>query len=1007
MLPKNPLLQLVLPRAQSALHRIREQIWTERSRPTVRFGGAFAEPISERAAEGLEYREIAIPFAWGKVFDQAWFEIEWTGGETAQFLRWHEQGEATLYLDGVPYYGFDVAHRYCPLPTGGGRGRVESLCLQSAIWHPEAKGLSLEGSRIEAVTICERNEAAWAASHDLAVLFDLALEEHRKCRPLEHLKLKGVGYQPPVENVPVLYRRLLRALDDAVNALDRDGIEAMRDSLAQTYAALEGRHEMVRGVLTGHAHIDLVWLWPERVGEYKAVHTFATVNRTMEHYPEFRFAYSQPASYAAVRERSPAMWDIVQRRVRSGSWEPQGALEVESDTLLACGEALLRSFVVGQRRFEEMFGQPSTVLWLPDVFGYSGCLPQMAVENGATHFFTTKLTWSNVNQFPYSSFRWTGIDGSTLLTHVTQENGYVQAAHVSEISRGASAHRQSDLHDEFLAPTGYGDGGGGPTEEMCERVRRMRSLAGLPEVGWGRLDEFFGRMESIADNLPEYRGELYLEYHRGTATTHSDLKLRFRELERALQTWEAARVASGGPPIDERYWQRLIMAQFHDYIPGSSIAEVYEEGLPELKKLASEALAEAEKDLGGSGSHVFNPLPFARTVLVDSNEGEDRIALELPALGTASMQDAQTPSVPVSISDRRFSSGRVSVAVGSDGTLRNLEFDGHAMMHDVGLGQLWIYPDYPHNFDAWDIDRQTLSLGSPVETPVEWLDGRSTPNEASIRFRRRIGAASTVTATVSVNAFDPVVFVDLDLDWREENALLKVLFPTNYLGRMARFGAPYGSVLRSQHAGQPRDEAMFESCASRWVSVMHDDESDGLAVISEAKYGWSCRDGALGLSLIRSVAVTGEDAQHRRLIPPGLRRGEEHAKISDLGHHRIRFALARHHSGLSRAENPATLSDAIFTPPIRVAREARTAWLPGFRGMDSVVIAWVSPCDAGRFSVRLHETMGRAGTMEILAAPGTIVDVVTIGGEILSANARSVAIRGGQILSLDVRRGDQ
>ncbi len=245
---------------------------------------------------------------------------------------------------------------------------------------------------------------------------DLAQEEHRKCCPLENLNLAGVGYQAPLENVSVLYRRLLRGLDDAVNALDRNGISAMREVLARTYSVLEGRPDLIRSVLTGHAHIDLVWLWPEHVGEYKAVHTFATANRTMERYPEFRFAYSQAASYAAVRKRSPELWDAVQRRVRDGVGEPQGALEVESDTLLACGEALARSFVVGQRRFEEMFGKRSTVLWLPDVFGYSGCLPQMAVERGVHHFFTTKLTWSNVNRFPYSSFRWRGIDGSTLLT---------------------------------------------------------------------------------------------------------------------------------------------------------------------------------------------------------------------------------------------------------------------------------------------------------------------------------------------------------------------------------------------------------------------------------------------------------------------------------------------------------------------------------------------------------------------------------------------------------------
>ncbi len=731
------------------------------------------------------------------------------------------------------------------------------------------------------------------------MLLDLAVEEHKRCCPLEKLNLSGVGHHSPVEEVSVLYRRLLRGLEKAVNALDREGIAAMRAELAKTYAAMEGRHETIRAVLTGHAHIDLVWLWPERAGESKAVHTFATANRLMDLYPEYRFAYSQPASYDAVRRRSPELWDLVQQRVAAGTWEAQGATEVESDSLLACGEALLRSFVVGQRRFREFFGKPASVLWLPDVFGYAGCLPQMALECGVRSFFTTKLTWSNVNLFPYSSFRWTGFDGSTLTTHVTHGNGYTQTASVAEISKGATAYRQSDLHDEFLAPTGYGDGGGGPTEAMCERARRMKSLAGLPAVEWGRIDEFFERLEAVADDLPEYRGELYLEYHRGTFTTNGELKAAFRALERALQTWEAARVATGGGEIDERFWRRLIFAQFHDYVPGTSIAEVYAEGLPELRQLTLEAVDNATRDLGGPGAFLFNPLPVARTVVVSDSPDGRRKGIRLPALGTA---DA-TSSAPIGMVPRaerqRLRSERVTADFSEDGTIRQFEIDGQPIRQRAPLAQLWTFPDHPHNFDAWDIDRQTLSLGSPVETEVEWLDPESNGAEASVRFRRSVGKASSIVTTFTVDAFEPVLRVELHVDWREEHTLLKLLFPTDYTGRMARFGAPYGSALRSQHPGLPRDEAAFESCGSRWACVMHDDESDGLAVISEAKYGWSCRDGALGLSLLRSVSMTGDDRLHRGVLPASLRRTSNGPDLTDLGHHRIRLAVGRHSSKIA------------------------------------------------------------------------------------------------------------
>lgn len=1001
MFPTQHLLQLTLPRAQSALNRLQQVIWSKAGEVEVRFGGGSAEACSVAEAAGFKYEKVAVPFGWGKIFDRAWFEIDWVATEDPIYLHWREQGEATLYLEDCPHYGFDVAHRHCPLPAGVTRGRIESLCLQSAIWHPEAKGLDARGSLIEVVEICTRNDDAWAAWHDLVVLFELALEEHRKCRPLEELKLVGIGHHAPVENVPVLYRRLLRGLDDAVNALDRDGIAAMREVLARIYAALAGRHEMVNAVLTGHAHIDLVWLWPERVGEYKAVHTFATANRMLERYPEFRFGYSQPASYATVRENSPPLWNAVRERVTEGSWEPQGATEVESDTLLACGEALLRSFLVGQDRYREMFGKAATVLWLPDVFGYSGCLPQMAVESGVRHFFTTKLTWSNVNLFPHSSFRWRGIDGSTLLTHVTQENGYNQIASVAEISRGAGAYRQSDVHDEFLAPTGYGDGGGGPTEEMCERARRMQSLAGLPSVRWGRIDEFFERLETVADKLPEYQGELYLEYHRGTYTTHGELKARFRALERALQSWEAVRSATGGQPIDPRYWRRMIMAQFHDYVPGSSIWEVYEEGVPELKSLAAEALDLATAELGGAGNHVFNPLPMERTVIVDGPAG-GRVAVRVPALSTAPLTETITVALSPKVERRVLQSKRVKARIADDGTLSQLEIDGRPIMQAGGLGQLWMFPDYPHNFDAWDIDRQTLSLGRRVETEVEWLGTESNGLEASLRFRRKLGTASNIITTLRVDAFAPILHFELEVEWQEEHALLKVAFPTGYQGRMARFGAPYGSVLRSQHPGQPRDEAMFESCASRWACVMHEDESDGLACITEAKYGWSCRDGTLGLSLVRSALVTGEDPNHARLLPPALRRGGARMALSDQGRHVVRFALARHHSGLPRGENPAALADAIYTPPLRVREMVERLRVPEFKGMESVIPAWVQPHADATITLRLHETLGRAGRLNLIPQMGTTIDLETAGGEVIERAINGCEIRGGQFLSLRV-----
>jgi len=303
-------------------------------------------------------------------------------------------------------------------------------------------------------------------------------------------------------------------------------------------------------VLTGHAHIDLVWLWPERVGEAKAVHSFATADRPIDMYPQFRFAYSQTASYAAVSRSAPTLHRRVLHRIGQKRWEASGAMEVESDMLPPCGEALARSFLLGQQAFAGLRGgKPSRLLWLPDVFGYAGCLPQLMRQTGVEYFFTTKMTWGAVTKFPYSSFVWRGDDGSEVVAHIVSQNfGYNGKTSLGELKGHAFGHRQSDVHHEFLAPTGYGDGGGGPTEEMCERARRVANLASLPRVKWGGVEPFFDRLAKLRAKLPTYRGECYLEYHRGVFTT--------------------VRSQQPGRPQDEAMWE----------VPGSRWAAVSDEG---------------------------------------------------------------------------------------------------------------------------------------------------------------------------------------------------------------------------------------------------------------------------------------------------------------------------------------------------------------------------------------------------------------------------------------------
>lgn len=992
------------------MDRIQSLVWTRAGLADCEFGGAFRDAIPFDQVEKLPFEKVTLPFHWGQVFDRGWFRVRVpAGGDRPLYLHWRDQGEGTVYIDGVPYYGFDVAHRHCRLPDGVSEFYVEGLCLQSAIWHPEATGLDALGSALTVAEVCHRDDLAWEVYHDVRVLLDLAIEEARAANPFEPPKLAGAGYRPVLNSIPVLYRRMLRALDDVFNAFDRGGLPAAKDALKAAYALLAGQKETIRAVLTGHAHIDLVWLWPERGSEYKAVHTFSTMTRLMEIYPEFVFGYSQPASYDAVERLSPALMERVRGRIREGRWEAVGATEVESDTQMACGEALARSFLLGQDGFRRLQGRPSPVLWLPDVFGYSGCLPQIMRQTGVPYFFTTKLTWSNISLFPHSSFIWKGIDGSEVLVHVTQENGYNQIVSAEELRRGAKAYRQADVHDEFLAPTGYGDGGGGVTEEMCERVRRFQVLAGAPHVGWGRIEDYFERLDESRRRLPVYQGELYLEYHRGVFTTHGNLKAAFRQCEKALQTWEAVRVAAGGGELDAHFWRRMVMAQFHDYIPGSSIWEVYEEGLPELSAIAEKAISAASAELGsGPEPALFNTLPIGRTVIIGDPAGEQK-AYRLPPLSGASMQtlpEVFVSEYAVSATASSLQSGRVSAGFDGRGRVISLAFHDHDVAIASPLGVLTVYPDHPSDFDAWDIDRQTLSLGVEISASGKPRVSLS-ELEAGIEFSLALGERSSGVVRYRVDAFQPVLHIEYDIDWQDEQKLLRVNFPTAYAGRMARFGTPFGSVLRSQQPGESRDEAMFESPASRWAIVSDDGEAEGLGVITESKYGFSCREGVLGVSLLRSPRVSGgEPEPKQKMLPASIRRGGARAMFTDQGRHVIRMALCFHALDLAREDLAPTLADSLYTGAVSYRGGAVNSGFLGLEGGESLVPCWAKPAKSGSgWILRLHETLGRRGRVKVLLANGYRAVRTDLSESITDASSvGQVSFSPYEIVSLLIQR---
>ncbi len=844
----------------------------------------------------------------------------------------------------------------CPIPKGCSEIWMEVMALESGIWlpvPPRRSAITEAGCRFEVAKAVQRDDLAWEVFDDFVVLLRLFRDEYERQPELHTPFGRALGHNSPFDRVSVLCRRLARHLDRVIMAFEREGLRGAKTELKKAYADLSGSGEKVSCVLTGHAHIDLVWLWSENAAEFKAVHTFASMNRLMDEYPEFRFGYSKPASYRAVGRRSPALMQKVRARIRQGRWETLGASEVESDTQIACGEGLVRSLLLGQEGFSDLQGKPSEILWLPDVFGYTGCLPQILKQTGVKYFFTTKLHWGSITLFPYSSFIWRGSDGSEILSHVSQGMGYNQNVTPEELRRGAEEYRQSDVHDRFLMPSGFGDGGGGATPEMCERARRLSNLAGVPPARWGRGDEFFATLETVRDKLPVHRGELCLQYHRGVLTTHGNLKRAFRGAERGLQIWEAASCACGAGPIDRKAWQRVVFAQFHDYIPGSSVARVYETGVPELEGIARSAEKKAINLLAGNSRKstpcLFNPLPIERILI-----HEDRLVRIGPLCGVPvhELQNVEAP--PVKATAYSLSNGRVTARFDKRGRIAFLTVDGCAVATHAPLAELMIYPDLAHAFEAWDIDRSTLANGIPApaarheSTHCDGLRGE-------VIFSLRLSAKSKCRIHYILEAGSSVLRIEYELDWGDPQRLLKVLFPTAYDGTMARFGDPFGSTLRSQQPGKPHEEAQWEVAGNRWAMVADDGETEGLFVVTEAKYGWSARSGTLGLSLLRSPIIP---SQEKHAAGGFFVSGDEY---SDIKTHHIRLAVGRFDQRSERGELPAALADTLFTPCVTYHGQARSVGLLGIEGGNSLVPCWAMPGPKGEWTLRLHETLGRRG----------------------------------------------
>jgi len=642
----------------------------------------------------------------------------------------------------------------------------------------------------------------------------------------------------------------------------------------------------------GHAHIDTAWEWPIREAKRKVARSWSTQLALMDEFPDYIFAASQPVQYAWMKERYPDIYRRVKEKVVAGQWEPIGAMWVEADCNLPSGESLVRQLLMGKRFFMHEFDYETKVLWLPDVFGYPGNLPQLMSEAGCDFFLTQKLSWNDTNKPEHHTFMWEGIDGSRVFTHFPPADTYNGSFTPEEIQWSIRNFKDGHSSNRSLYLFGWGDGGGGPQPEMIESAHRLG-------VEIGRAAGFFDAASAEASDLSTAVGELYFELHRGTYTSQSRTKRLNRGAQHALREAEIWSVAAPRVyPHTELHalWEKLLLNQFHDILPGSSIDWVYEEAERDLADAVTRATGisdAATSEIAGSGEGLvaFNSNSHPRIEVVNIDGEYARV--EAPSCGWAYLVPGSSEP-KVLVTDYAM-----------ENELLRIEWDERALLTSIwdkaadrevlsGPGNLLqLHDDNPKRWDAWDLDSEYRASFAEI-TAVENMQRRG-GLRGSLAFARRFGD-STLTQIMSLDAGSRVLRFDSTVNWQEQHKMLKVAFPVAVTSREATYEIQFGHIRRPTHEDTSQARAMFEVPAQRWADL--GDADYGVALLNDCKHGYDIRGSVMRLSLLR--APTHPDP------------------TADRGRHEFTYALMPHTGDFREAGVIAAAED--LNAPLRIAR---------------------------------------------------------------------------------------
>lgn len=804
---------------------------------------------------------------------------------------------------------------------------------------------------------------------------------------------------------------LLQTLNEAVSLVSfhlpygEDFLESVREATAYLEKELYGKREMEATVsAVGHTHIDVAWLWRLRQTRDKTSRSFATVLKLMEEYPDYRFMSSQAQLYEFIRQEHPAIFARIRESVRQGRWEPEGGMWVEADTNLSSGESLVRQFLVGKRFFRNAFGADCKILWLPDVFGYSAALPQIMKQCGINYFMTTKISWNEYDKLPYDTFLWRGIDGSEVLTHfistmdtVKEEKDWITTyngdLNPSQVIGCWQRYQQKDLNRDVLFAFGHGDGGGGPTHGMLERGRRMHmGIEGCPKVEFQFARDYFDRLQKdIAGRkrLPRWVGELYFEHHRGTLTAQASAKRWNRRSEflyHDLETLESLvnldHLSSYPSAALLEGWKVILLNQFHDILPGSSIREVYEDSQKQYEdlhrtggRMLEKALQQASRRVGLARDSLllFNTLGFSRRdvaemqrpqhtgfLLRDPQSGavlpwqktfDGKIIFtspEVPAKGycaisveageqrqttplTATLREMHTPFFDLTFDEAMQIASLIDRRTG-----RSVAPQGEP------LNRLIVYEDRPFEHRAWNVQAYYTEKSWVLSDVSHAEVLECGPVRAMVLVERKF-LHSVIRQYITAYAELDRIDIRNEIDWDDSYLLLKADFPVDVNAVKATFDIQFGNIERVTHENTLWDFAQFESCAHKWADLS--DNSFGLAVLNDCKYGYSAKDGHIALTLLRSA----NDPQPKQ----------------DCTHHTFTYSLYPHAgpAAISRVvQEGYSLNCPLYT---MFSNAQKGAWPERFSlacvDADNIILETVKRAeDSDALILRLYETWNRA-----------------------------------------------